>query len=84
MELKISNEAFVDIESILQYSIETFGIMKAEEYLHYLYGKISKITKMPSIGHSHKQLPDDLKLYNVERHMVIYKVDGRGVDDTDS
>ena len=74
MKLKISEKAYLDIESLLQYSIETFGIPKTEEYLKNLYKKISYLGKMPGIGHTHKSLPENLRVINVEKHIVIYEV----------
>ncbi len=73
MTLEISSEANIDIEYILQYSIETFGIFKAEEYMYTLYEKISKLSKFSHIGLSHKFLPNSIRVYNIEKHIVIPK-----------
>jgi toxin ParE1/3/4 len=72
--LIITNEAILDIESILQYSIETFGESKTKEYLDTLYAKIYTIASMPGIGHRHKYLKEDLRVYNIEKHLVIYQI----------
>ncbi len=73
MTIEISTEAYVDIEYILKYSIETFGSIKAEEYMYTLYEKISKLSKFSHIGHSHKFLPNSIRVYNIEKHIVIPK-----------
>ena len=74
MKIEISTEANVDIEYILQYSIETFGIIKAEDYMYTLYEKISKLSKFSHIGHFHKFLPNNIRVYNIEKHIVLYKI----------
>jgi plasmid stabilization system protein ParE len=73
MELNISDEAYFDLEDILQYSIETFGLMKAEEYAEGIFSKISQLSKSPGIGHIHKYLPENNRAYNFEKHIIIYQ-----------
>jgi plasmid stabilization system protein ParE len=75
MKLVIGTEAYFDLELILQYSIETFGVVKAEEYNNSLYGNLIKLEKMPTIGHPHKFQPEDLRIYNVHSNAVVYKID---------
>jgi len=30
---------------------------------------------MPTMGHSHRFLPQDLKAFNIESHIVVYKIE---------
>jgi toxin ParE1/3/4 len=72
MEIEISDDAYFDIEGILQISIETFGIIKAEEYSEKIFNKIILLSESPGIGHNHKYLPTNLRVTNLERHIIIY------------
>ena len=74
MNVVISSEAITDLQYLFQYSIETFGIAKTEEYVKNIYKRISNLGTMPGIGHLHKLLPENLRVINVEKHIVIYKV----------
>ncbi|HMP29802.1 MAG TPA: type II toxin-antitoxin system RelE/ParE family toxin [Saprospiraceae bacterium] len=72
MNVVISDKAYSDLTFLFQYSIETFGLPKTEAYLKSIYEKISYLAVMPGIGHTHKSLPDYLRVINVAKHLVIY------------
>ncbi len=73
-KIEFSDKAFEDIHQIQTYTLLTFGSAQKDIYQQKLDVSFKKIAFMPSIGHTHKQLPKDLKIYNVERHIVVYRV----------
>lgn len=72
MKLTISELAFEDLESIFQYTFETFGIKKAIDYKENLFSNIQKLSQMPTMGHKHKNLSEEMRVFNVEYHSIIY------------
>jgi plasmid stabilization system protein ParE len=72
MNIEISDLAYLDIENILQYSIETFGFAKAEEYSDGIFKKIIYLSSFPDIGHRHNQLSADFRVCNFEKHITLY------------
>ncbi|MCP9767167.1 type II toxin-antitoxin system RelE/ParE family toxin [Lacihabitans sp. LS3-19] len=72
MIITISELAFEDLESIFQYTFETLGIKKAIDFKENLYNNIQKLSQMTTMGHKHKNLSEELRIYNFEYHSIIY------------
>lgn len=73
MKIEVSKKALSDLEDLFQYSIETFGNRKTEQYLQSIYKKISSLERMPGTGHIHKSLPDYLRVINIESHVQHWR-----------
>ncbi len=73
MEIIIGDLALIDIRDVFQYGIETFGLRKTEEYLARMHMKIEELSKWPDKGHYHPLINKDLRVYNVGKHLIIYK-----------
>jgi toxin ParE1/3/4 len=74
LEIVISDLALLDIDYMLQFSIETFGDIQTKKYLKLIYEKISQLSAHPEIGHQHKLLSNALRIINVEKHVILYQV----------
>lgn len=74
-KLIISNEINEDFSDIYHYTVLTFGEKQYDIYEEKLKSAITKLTKMPTIGHSRPDLPIDYLCFPVEQHFLIYKID---------
>ncbi|MBK9151962.1 MAG: type II toxin-antitoxin system RelE/ParE family toxin [Saprospiraceae bacterium] len=72
--LSFSNKAFDDLNNIQTYTEITYGSLQKEIYEEKLKEGFAKIASMPGIGHRHKYLKEDLRVFNIEKHLVIYQV----------
>lgn len=73
--LIFSNEVNEDFSDIYHYTVLTFGLRQYEIYEEKLKLAITKLRKMPTIGHSRKDLPAEYFCYPIEQHFIIYQVD---------
>ena len=71
-----------DIEKILIYSIDTFGQSQADKYYENLFLTIEKIARMPSIGHSRKDIPSYFRSYIYSQHSLLYTADDKNMTAT--
>lgn len=71
----ISDEVNEDFSDIYHYTVLTFGEKQYDIYEEKLKNTISKISKMPSIGHSRSDLPKKYLCFPVEQHFIIYQID---------
>jgi toxin ParE1/3/4 len=72
--LHLSRQAERDIESILQYTHETYGDAQRQVYAAALDYALATITGNPSLGHRRPDLSDRHRAFNVEQHVVVYTV----------
>jgi toxin ParE1/3/4 len=71
----ISDQVNEDFSDIYHYTVLTFGEKQYNIYEEKLKNSISKISKMPTIGHSRADLPKELLCFPIEQHFIIYKID---------
>jgi toxin ParE1/3/4 len=71
----ISDEVNEDFSDIYHYTVLTFGEKQYDIYEEKLKKAFTKISKMPTIGHSRADLPKEMLCYPIEQHFVIYKID---------
>ena len=73
-KLYFSLQAKQDIDGILQYTLETWGIVQAEKYSYFLDEVFQTILRNPAIGRERAvYFPGCRQLY-VKRHMIFYKI----------
>jgi len=72
--IHIQVKAREDLKKILKYSVEQWGLERAERYYDDLIAGISQIADNPRIGFAR----DDIKLgyyqLSVEKHFVFYRI----------
>lgn len=73
--LIISEEADEDFSDIYHNTVLTFGLRQYDIYEELLKMGIAKIQKMPTIGHTRTDLPDDYLCFPVEQHFIIYRIE---------
>ena len=78
--LRLSRQAERDLESILQYTYETYGEQQRQIYAAALHEAFETITTNPGIGHKRPDLSERHRAFNVEPHVVVYTVSGRTVN----
>jgi toxin ParE1/3/4 len=78
--LRLSRQAEADIESILQYTYETYGEQQRQIYSEALHEAFETITDNPGLGHRRSDLSERHRAFNVEQHVVVYTVSGRTVN----
>ena len=74
--LRLSRRAEADIESILQYTYETYGEWQWKIYADALHEALEEITGNPDIGHRRPDLSERHLAFHVEHHFVVYTVSG--------
>ena len=77
--LRLSRQAEQDIESILQYTYETYGERQQQRYAAALHAALETITGNPGLGHRRLDLSARHRAFPVEQHVVVYTVSGRTV-----
>ena len=68
--LHLSRQAEQDIESILQYTYETYGERQRQIYAAALHEAFETITDNPGLGHRRPDLSERHRAFNVEQHVV--------------
>lgn len=68
----ISPAASRDIDDILQYSIEQWGIEQAEAYGRSLERALEQIRMFPLIGSPRTEGTKEFRVFPVEQHLVFY------------
>jgi toxin ParE1/3/4 len=72
--LRLSRQAERDLESILQYTYETYGEWQMQIYAAALHEAFETITDNPGLGHRRSDLSERHRAFHVEHHFVVYVV----------
>jgi toxin ParE1/3/4 len=78
--LRLSRQAEADLESILQYTYETYGEQQMYIYSTALHEALEAIADNPGIGHGRPDLSERHRAFRVEHHFVVYTVSGQTVN----
>jgi len=78
--LRLSRQAEADLESILQYTYETYGERQRQIYADALHEAYETITGNPGLGHRRPDLSERHLAFHVEHHFVVYTVSGQTVN----
>jgi toxin ParE1/3/4 len=73
VKYKLSDEAAKDVEKILAYSVESFGIAQTEHYFEALKECIKLLADNPNIGHSAEDILPEYLRFPYESHVIFYK-----------
>jgi toxin ParE1/3/4 len=75
----LSKEAKADLDTILRYSIETFGVERAERYYLTLEECLERVASDPMLGRTIAGRSRTFFQYNCQRHGIFYVTDDDGV-----
>ena len=67
-----TKKSIEDIESIIIYTIETWGLAQAEKYLHKLYGCFDKINQNRFIGEQINYVLPGFRKLSIGNHQIFY------------
>ena len=73
MKYQLTDEATRDVEIILAYSVDNFGIKQAEHYFDALKNCIQLLADNPNIGHSAEDILPEYFRFPYESHVIFYK-----------
>lgn len=73
-EIVIKPLAKQDIKNIWQYSFKNWGRTQANHYMEHLGKSINALIDNPERGHSIDHVSKSYRQYNVNEHLVIYRI----------
>lgn len=73
-EYRLSEEADKDIEDIFDYTLETFGIDQAVEYLTNLENILTSLPLNPEMGKARSEIKIGLRSFPFVSHIVFYRI----------
>ncbi len=74
-QVELSDSAKDDIEDILHYTVTEYGLKQQDLYSYLLSKGLYTISENPYIGHAHPDLSDDIQVWKVGKHIMIYTAD---------
>ncbi|MFK7910409.1 MAG: type II toxin-antitoxin system RelE/ParE family toxin [Akkermansiaceae bacterium] len=72
MILELSDDAKADLQSISQYTLDTWGVEQEELYLKRLYSKLREVQQTPERWRFRKELHPDCQCAPVGRHVIFF------------
>jgi toxin ParE1/3/4 len=78
-EFRLTNRAEQDLDSILTYSMLTFGERQTIRYLRGLVERFDLLAGQPLLGRSILFAGRKARRYNYESHVIFYRSDDNGV-----
>lgn len=76
---ELTRLAAADLESIFEYTLETWGNRQAELYLENLQAGIQQLADHPGMGRSCDPIRPGLKRMEHSRHTVFYRQNVSGI-----
>lgn len=73
MKYQLTDEAARDVEKILAYSVDSFGVTQTEHYFEALKACIKLLADNPNIGHSAEDILPEYLRFPYESHVIFYK-----------
>jgi len=73
-------KTLADLESIWDYTVETWGEEQAERYLRLINQSFHKIADNPGLGRPCDAIRKGYRRLGVGRHMVFYRAGDNGID----
>jgi toxin ParE1/3/4 len=79
LTLELSALAKNDLRDIAQYTFTRYGERQVDIYLQLLYDGMELLTENPEIGHRRNDIPKGYRSLVVEKHLLIFTVQGESV-----
>lgn len=76
---RLSAMAERDLADILDYTVDVWGEIQAEEYLNSIEVCCARIARMPLSGRSCNSLHPELRRMEHRKHVIFYAPDAHGV-----
>ena len=73
-------KARADLDSIWDYTVETWGRDQAKTYLRALNRTFKTLAKRPELGRIYNEVYEGLRVYPSGKHLIFYFASDRGVD----
>lgn len=71
-QIELSPLAQEDIENIALYTLIEYGLQQQDTYMNLLDKGLKTISENPYIGHGHIDLEDDVQIWSIAKHLIIY------------
>lgn len=75
MKLKISEDAYDDITSIFEYTIDTWGVSQATKYRRELLNKLKSLERNPYIGVKKAIGKESIYRLYIHKHTALYRIE---------
>ena len=72
LRLRIGARADEDLADIASFTEERWGSIQTESYISILQRAYEELCLFPAAGHRHIDLPPEMRVWPVERHLIIY------------
>lgn len=76
---RLTSEASADLDGIYEYTILTFGLDQAQDYLHGLHERFGTLAGNPGLGRPASDLAPELRRFRYQSHVVFYLPEEHGV-----
>ena len=73
MKYQLTDEADRDVEEVLAYSVNSFGVAQTERYFEALKECIELLADNPNMGHSAEEILPEYLRFPYESHIIFYK-----------
>ncbi len=73
MKCQLTDEAAKDVEGILTYSVNNFGLAQTEHYFEELKECIELLAENPNIGYGAEDILPEYLRFPYESHVIFYK-----------
>ena len=77
--VELSSEAEADLDSIFEYSLDTFGDSVAETYLFDLKAAFARLSDYPELGVVRADLRQKPRCLPCREHHIFYRFDGKRI-----
>jgi toxin ParE1/3/4 len=72
LRLEIREEAFLDLENIWNYTLETWSLKQADKYYNDIIDAIEFLCIEPKSGKSAEHLRKGYRIFKVNSHLIFY------------
>lgn len=79
LKLELSTLAKDDLRDIAQYTFTNYGERQVDIYLQALYHGMELLAGNPEIGHRRDDVPSGYKSLLIEKHVIIFTVQGESL-----
>ncbi len=77
--IQLRPRALHDLESIYKYSLEQWGIARAETYLSEINKAFEALANHDKLGRDYSRVSADLYAYNIAAHVIFYTPTPTGI-----
>ncbi len=75
-----SQKAISDLNSIWDYTFETWSEEQADKYYNIIIRQVDDISKNPDLGRNFKEVDDNLLGFRIEKHVIFYQIKENNIE----